>query len=57
MYQSLGTCRRCGKQIYKDRREARLIAKRLFPGDTLRAYVCPAGHWHFGHLQQAQKAG
>lgn len=57
MDRSVGTCRRCQKQIYRDRKAAREMAKRLFPSDSMRAYVCPSGHWHFGHLTQTAKAG
>jgi hypothetical protein len=56
-YQSIGTCRRCGKQIYRDRKTAKQVAKRLFPAESMRAYVCPAGFVHFGHLAATAKTG
>jgi hypothetical protein len=49
---SCGTCERCLKAIYKTRRDARTAAKAQ-PDPECRAYKCPAGYWHFGHLPKA----
>lgn len=38
----------CGKVRFLSRKDAKIAAKRLFPGDHLNAYECD-GWWHFGH--------
>ena len=45
------TCRTCGKRTFRNRRDARAMAKQI-PGAHMTAYRCPvdAGGWHLGHL-------
>lgn len=38
----------CGKTRYLTRRDAKKVARNLFPGDHLTAYPC-GDWWHFGH--------
>lgn len=54
----IGTCRTCGKRLYKSRSEAKKTAKHM-PGDHLLAYRCPSSDdlWHLGHPSKAVKQG
>lgn len=42
------TCRFCGKQAFPSRRIARKFARRIHPGKTMHAYMCPGNKaaWH-----------
>ncbi|GLY55340.1 hypothetical protein Lesp01_89950 [Lentzea sp. NBRC 102530] len=40
----------CGKRGYGSRKEARTIAKNLYPSDHMNAYRCDKSpYFHFGH--------
>jgi ribosomal protein L37E len=41
------TCARCGKRSFKSRRDAKEIARLLFPGRRMRYYKCADDSWHF----------
>ncbi|MDK1473674.1 hypothetical protein QNO07_09600 [Streptomyces sp. 549] len=54
----ISTCPTTGKQRYANRRTARSVARRLYPGVALRAYTCHAcGLWHIGNTPPAIKKG
>lgn len=42
-------CPDCGKRRYQTRKQAKLWARRLHPGDRLSPYKC-GDYWHLGHL-------
>lgn len=46
-----GHCQRCQKRNYRNRKTAKLVARR-FSSDHLVAYRCPhvRSFWHIGHL-------
>lgn len=46
-----GICEVDGKIRYGSRKDAKLQARRLYPGDHLTAYDC-GDYWHFGHPPQ-----
>ncbi|GAA3239717.1 hypothetical protein GCM10010468_76000 [Actinocorallia longicatena] len=52
----LGTCGRCGRARYLNRREARRAVRIAAPGERLRAYRCDEA-WHLraavGHVEKA----
>lgn len=52
----LGACAECGKQRYRSRTAARKAARRLYPGEALRAYQC-GEYWHIGHTPQWKLRG
>lgn len=42
----------CGKKTYRTRREARRVARTLYPSERMQTYRCDRGWgagWHFGH--------
>ncbi len=45
------SCTHCRKQSYPSRRDAKAVAKQVFPGERLSAYRCFSGGdgWHLGH--------
>lgn len=52
----VGTCPSCGKHRYDDRKQAKKVARRLYPGEHMSAYQCGT-YWHIGHLSPAVKRG
>jgi hypothetical protein len=54
----IGTCKTCGKRLFKARSEAKKAAKQL-PGDHLIAYRCPSSIdlWHLGHPSKDVREG
>lgn len=47
--ESVLTCQ-CGKQAYETRKDARSVARREFPGQTMSEFVCDfSSLWHIGH--------
>ena len=49
---SIGTCQQHGKMLFRNRKRAKLHARRIHPGQHMSAYECDGnpGMWHFGHL-------
>ena len=47
---SVGTCKRCGKQCYPSRAEAKKARKAVHPGEKMNVYPCGA-YWHYGHSE------
>lgn len=41
----VGACPACGKKCYPSKRVAKSMARRLYPGTSVRAYQC-GDYWH-----------
>lgn len=51
------TCEPCGKRLYRSRKIAQAMAKRI-PGDRMATYRCPhSAGWHLGHLPSSVRQG
>lgn len=56
---SQGTCQAHGKRLYKTKKRAKAVIRRMPKASPMREYRCQEhpGWWHIGHLPQATVAG
>lgn len=56
---SIGRCQPHGKMLFRNRKLAKLHARRLHPAEHLNPYECEGvpGMWHYGHLPAAVASG
>lgn len=47
-----GACPECGKVRYRSRKDARKVAREVYPGTHLSPYRC-GEFWHLGNLPRA----
>lgn len=51
-------CPTTGKRMWSSRRQVKLTARRVNPGEHMSAYRCPAcDWWHIGHMPNAVRTG
>lgn len=51
-------CDSTGKKMWSSRQQAKLVARRVNPGQHMSAYRCEGCDWfHIGHMPQIVKAG